>query len=966
MPRALRLLPLWLCAAALCAPPDAPSPAAPGHPPPGPRPACPSPCRCREAGILLWADCSERGLSTVPAGLDPLTAYLDLSMNNLTELWPGIFRHLRFLEELRLSGNRLSHIPGQAFSGLSSLKILMLQNNRLGGIPAEALWELPGLQSLRLDANLISLVPDRSFEGLTSLRHLWLDDNALTEIPVSALGHLHALQAVTLALNRIGRVPDYAFRNLSSLVVLHLHNNRIQRLGAHSFEGLQNLETLGFHNNNIKAIPEKAFLGNPLLQTIHFYDNPIQFVGRSAFRHLPRLHTLSLNGATDIQEFPDLRGTTSLEILTLTGAGLQRLPPGMCQQLPRLRVLELSHNRIEGLPSLHGCQKLEEMPPEPLLLNSGDFCQRGPSGLPVPAVGAGSPRPRAQQASCCPSGLQHNHIWEVRADTFRQLTSLRSLDLSWNAIRSVHPAAFATLRSLVKLDLTDNQLSALPLAGLGGLVHLKLRGNRALSQAFPKDSFPRLRTLEVPYAYQCCAYSGCPGFFPASGPWGPQQSPPDARDPPRRTLADRYDLDPEELQLEMGDPRPPPAVQCSPAPGPFQPCENLFESWGVRLAVWAIVLLALLCNGLVLLGLSAAGPGPLPPAKFVVGALAGANALTGLSCGLLASVDALTFGRFSEYGAHWEAGLGCQAAGFLAVLGSEASVLLLSLGAAHCSVAAACVRARGKALAAGSVRAGALGRLALAGLLAALPLASVGEYGASPLCLPYAPPAGRPAALGFAVALVLLHAACLLAAVLACIALSCGLPAAGLEAAWDCAAVRHVAWLTFADGLLYCPVAFLSLASVLGLLPVTPEAVKAILLLVLPLPACLNPLLYLLFSPHSREDLRRLRLCPRGTSAWEPSSCDSTQALVAFPDMELTAGASETHGLPSGALVPCQQPGALQLEGSHVAEPEGTQFGKQPSSRDGGPLQGTLEALPAGRGWAGGGGFQSSSLASSV
>lgn len=412
--------------------------------------------------------------------------------------------------------------------------------------------------------------------------------------------------------------------------------------------------------------------------------------------------------------------------------------------------------------------------------------------------------------------------------------------------------------------------------------------------------------------------------------------------------------------------RPGPASICLSPAGPFQPCENLFESWGVRLAVWAIVLLALLCNGLVLLGLSAAGPGPLPPAKFVVGALAGANALTGLSCGLLASVDALTFGRFSEYGAHWEAGLGCQAAGFLAVLGSEASVLLLSLGAAHCSVAAACVRARGKALAAGSVRAGALGCLALAGLLAALPLASVGEYGASPLCLPYAPPAGRPAALGFAMALVLLHAACLLAAALACIALSCGLPAAGLEAAWDCAAVRHVAWLTFADGLLYCPVAFLSLASALGLLPVTPEAVKAILLLVLPLPACLNPLLYLLFSPHSREDLRRLRFCPRGTSAWEPSSCDSTQALVAFPDMELTAGASETHGLPSGALVPCQQPGGLQLEGGHVAEPEGTQFGKQPSSRDGGPLQGTLEALPAGRGWAGGGGFQSSSLASSV
>lgn len=42
-------------------------------------------------------------------------------------------------------------------------------------------------------------------------------------------------------------------------------------------------------------------------------------------------------------------------------------------------------------------------------------------------------------------------------------------------------------------DLTDNQLTTLPLAGLGGLKHLKLKGNPALSQAFSKDSFPKLR-----------------------------------------------------------------------------------------------------------------------------------------------------------------------------------------------------------------------------------------------------------------------------------------------------------------------------------------------------------------------------------------------------------------------------------------------------------------------------------------
>uniref|UniRef100_A0A7N4PHA2 Leucine rich repeat containing G protein-coupled receptor 6 n=1 Tax=Sarcophilus harrisii TaxID=9305 RepID=A0A7N4PHA2_SARHA len=902
-----------------------------GAPQPGAAPACPAPCHCEEDGIMLSVDCSELGLSEVPGNLNPLTAYLDLSMNNLTELQPGLFLHLRFLEELRLSGNHLSHIPGQAFSGLYSLKILMLQNNQLSRIPAEALWELPNLQSLRLDANIISVVPERSFEGLSSLRHLWLDDNALPEIPIRALNNLPSLQAMTLALNRIRLIPDYAFQNLSSLVVLHLHNNQIQHLGTNSFEGLHNLETLGFHNNNIKAIPEKAFVGNPLLQTIHFYDNPIQFVGRSAFQYLPKLHTLSLNGATDIREFPDLKGTTSLEILTLTRAGIQLLPLGMCQQLPRLRVLELSHNQIEELPSLRRCQKLEEI------------------------------------------GLQHNQMWEIGVDTFSQLTVLRALDLSWNVIRFIHPEAFVTLHSLVKLDLTNNQLTTLPLAGLSGLVHLKLKGNPSLSEAFSKDSFPKLRVLEVPYAYQCCAYRTCAGYFKASGQWEAEEGHLDEEEAMKRPPGllgshseSHYDLDLDEFQLEMEDSKSHSSIQCSPSPGPFKPCEHLLESWGIRLAVWAIVLLSVLCNGLVLLAIFAGGPAPLSPVKLVVGAIAGANTLTGISCGLLACVDTLTFGRFAQYGARWETGLGCRATGFLAVFASEASVLLLTLAAVQCSISISCARAYGKSPSLGSVRAGALGCVVLAGLAAALPLVSVGEYGASPLCLPYTPPEGRPAALGFSVALVMMNSLCFLVITGAYIKLYCDLPRGDyFDAVWDCAMVRHVAWLIFADGLLYCPVAFLSFASMLGLFPVTPEAVKSVLLVVLPLPACLNPLLYLLFNPHFREDLRRLRpqagvpgpLAYGAPDELEKSSCDSTQALVAFSDVDLVLEAPgvghppvlEAYGFPSVTLVSCQQPGVPRLEGDHFLGPEsGRLGGPQVHPTDGELLLGAERGTPAG------------------
>lgn len=283
----------------------------------------------------------------------------------------------------------------------------------------------------------------------------------------------------------------------------------------------------------------------------------------------------------------------------------------------------------------------------------------------------------------------------------------------------------------------------------------------------------------------------------------------------------------------------------------------------------------------------------------------------------------------------------------------------------------------------GSVRAGALGCLALAALAAALPLASVGEYGASPLCLPYAPPEGQPASRGFAVALVVLNSFCLLVVTGAYIKLYCDLPRGELEAVWDCAMVRHVAWLVFADGLLHCPVAFLSMASMLGLVPVTPEAIKSVLLLVLPLPACLNPLLYLLFNPHFRQDLWRLWPCAgtpgplaSAVAGHLQSSCDSTQALVAFSDVDLILEASEAgrppgpeaYSFPTVTLMSCQQPGSPRLEGSHFGEPEGTHFGNQQPSVDRELLLRAEGATPGGGGLSAGRGIQpsGSSFASHV
>ncbi|DAA30134.1 leucine-rich repeat-containing G-protein coupled receptor 5 [Bos javanicus] len=873
---------------------------------------CPAHCQCEPDGrMLLRVDCSDLGLSELPSNLSVFTSYLDLSMNNISQLPPSPLHSLRFLEELRLAGNALTYIPKGAFAGLYSLKVLMLQNNHLRQVPTEALQNLRSLQSLRLDANRISSVPPSCFSGLHSLRHLWLDDNALTEIPVQAFRSLSALQAMTLALNKIHHIPDYAFGNLSSLVVLHLHNNRIHSLGKKCFDGLHSLETLdlnynnldefptavrtlsnlkelGFHSNNIKSIPEKAFVGNPSLITIHFYDNPIQLVGRSAFQHLPELRTLTLNGASQITEFPDLTGTASLESLTLTGAQISSLPQTVCDQLPNLQVLDLSYNLLEDLPSFSVCQKLQKI------------------------------------------DLRHNEIYEIQADTFQQLFSLRSLNLAWNKIAIIDPNAFSTLPSLRKLDLSSNRLSSIPVTGLHGLTHLKLTGNHALQSLISSENFPELKVIEMPYAYQCCAFGVCENVYKISNPWskGDNSTAEDLhkKDAGVFQVQDERDLEDFLLDFEE-DLRALHPVRCSPSPGPFKLCEYLFGSWLIRIGVWTIAVLALTCNALVTSTVFRAAV-YISSIKLLIGLIAAVNMLMGVSSAVLAGVDAFTFGSFAQHGAWWEQAVGCQVVGFLSIFASESSVFLLTLAALERGWSVKCSAKFETQTPFPSLRATLALCALLAGTVAAVPLLGGSEYSASPLCLPL--PFGEPRATGYMVALVLLNSLCFLVMTVAYTRLYCHLEKGDLESMWDCSMVKHVALLLFTNCILHCPVAFLSFSSLLNLTFISPEVIKFILLVIVPLPACLNPLLYILFNPHFKEDLGSLG---KQTHFWtrskhtslmsinsddvEKQSCDSTQALVTFTsasiayDLPSSSGSppaypmTESCHLSSVAFVPC-------------------------------------------------------------
>ncbi|KAM4839602.1 leucine-rich repeat-containing G-protein coupled receptor 5 isoform X3 [Urocitellus parryii] len=805
-----------------------------GSPKPGALPrGCPTHCHCEPDGrMLLRVDCSDLGLSELPSNISVFTSYLDLSMNNISRLPPGPLHSLRFLEELRLAGNALTYIPKGAFAGLYSLKVLMLQNNQLRQVPTEALQNLRSLQSLHLHNNRIHSLGKKCFDGLHSLETLDLNYNNLDEFPT-------------------------AIRTLS------------------------NLKELGFHSNNIRSIPEKAFVGNPSLITIHFYDNPIQFVGRSAFQHLPELRTLTLNGASQITEFPDLTGTANLESLTLTGAQISSLPQTVCDQLPNLQVLDLSYNLLEDLPSFSVCQKLQKI----------DF--------------------------------RHNEIYEIKVNTFQQLPGLRSLNLAWNKIAIIHPDAFSTLPSLIKLDLSSNLLSSFPVTGLHGLTHLKLTGNHALQTLISSENFPELKIIEMPYAYQCCEFGVCENIYKIPNQWnkGDNSSVDDLhkKDAGMVLVQDERDLEDFLLDFEE-DLKALHSVQCSPSPGPFKPCEHLFGSWLIRIGVWIIVVLAISCNTLVI---STVFRSPLyiSSIKLLIGVIAVMNMLMGVSSTVLAAIDAFTFGSFAQHGAWWENGVGCQIIGFLSIFASESSVFLLTLAALERGFSVKCSARFEMKTPFSSLKAIILLCALLALTIATVPLLGGSEYSASPLCLPL--PFGEPSTTGYMVALVLLNSLCFLIMTIAYTKLYCNLEKGDLENIWDCSMVKHIALLLFTNCILYCPVAFLSFSSLLNLTFISPEVIKFILLVIVPLPACLNPLLYILFNPHFKEDLGSLG---KQTHLWtrskhpslisinsddvEKQSCDSTQALVTF------TSASIAYDLPSNSV---SSPAYTVTESCHLS-----------------------------------------------
>lgn len=326
----------------------------------------------RDCPGLLTIELQENLLENVegPFLISRSLQYLDISSCKLTSLNPEFFINLTALHTLDLSRNPLGTLGPEAFDPLTSLETLVLNNCELTAILDPAFSSLDVLKRLELAGNKlteidwplvlgnllrleyldvrnskITYIPEDSFTNTTWLRTLILAENELTDLDVSVtldnLPHLDMLDLSNCHLQ--GLISDDAFINSTKLKTLHLSGNYLKVTDLQiALEPLLSLEKLFLRNCSLKTLPD-TFNKLMQLEELDISHNPLEDAFTNLLAPLEKLEYLNMGYSNLSYIGPEtFSKMTSMRRLVLSGNDLNSLEAGLFGNLTLLESLELS------------------------------------------------------------------------------------------------------------------------------------------------------------------------------------------------------------------------------------------------------------------------------------------------------------------------------------------------------------------------------------------------------------------------------------------------------------------------------------------------------------------------------------------------------------------------------------------------------------------------------------------------
>ncbi|XP_039195753.1 toll-like receptor 7 [Crotalus tigris] len=422
-------------------------------------------------------------LSAIPQHLPPNLRLLSLEANSIFSIKKENLSGLQSLEVLYLGQNCYYRNPCNisfeineaAFQPLTSLKVLSLKANNLSRVPQN----LPSnLKELYLYNNAIRTITEYDLSSLNNLEVLDLSGNC----PRCHNARYHCVECPGQASIFIN---PRAFDSLKHLKVLKLHSTSLQRVDYHWFINTKNLQVLDLSQNYLAKEIQQAhflqFLPNLVELDLSFnYElgsYPLHFIFPKTFSTLSNLQSLRIRGFVfkelNQQTINNLIPLKKLNVLDFGTNFIRNVDIAMFKEFQSLRTIILSFNKI-SLFSYEPNSRLYSV------LNSSDDQYNGNILIDTQyfrydEYGQSCRSkdtedihflPFINEIACSNYGktldLSRNNIFFINSSDFQQLSDLKCLNISNNAMsQALKGTEFAHLSSLKCLDLSNNRIDLL-------------------------------------------------------------------------------------------------------------------------------------------------------------------------------------------------------------------------------------------------------------------------------------------------------------------------------------------------------------------------------------------------------------------------------------------------------------------------------------------------------------------------
>ncbi|KZM21982.1 uncharacterized protein EKO05_0005048 [Ascochyta rabiei] len=381
---------------------------------------------------------------------------------------------------------------GPQFGGVQSLDF---HGNLLRELPT-GLRRLAELTKLNLSRNKLDVGALQVITQVTSLRELKLAENNLVgELP-SSMASLTQLEVLDVASNKLISLPA-EIRELTQLRSLNVADNQLRTVPMELFTATS-LTDLNATKNRL----EGAFFtvpSAPLLQDLRLSGNTIAALSGSDALDLPALRYLDLS-ANRLSSLPDMTSWTSLGTILLGENKIAAFPDGFFS-LNQLRMADFTANEIakvdERIALMEALENLT-LAANPirerrfLTMSTDDMKRDLASRLQPDEFGAADDDVddflTGEQAPEVPNG------WTVTPSGTLDLTNRSFTELDDDALISL-----AETNDIRQINLQDNLLQTIPtaFAHLPHLTILDLTKNCISSPLTNALDLPKLRDLRL-------------------------------------------------------------------------------------------------------------------------------------------------------------------------------------------------------------------------------------------------------------------------------------------------------------------------------------------------------------------------------------------------------------------------------------------------------------------------------------